>query len=131
MTTIHEPEIIDPFTKTDEVLIKAAEILQRDGWGSGALCNSEGRKCSLGAILAARGYSDDEIAYGGGMDGYARLEDDESMTRLARTIRPIFAKKFRGAADDADDISVVYAWNDSIAKTPDEVVEVFLKAAVN
>ena len=118
------PDVADPFA-TDEVLLKAADILERDGRTNGALCH-DGRKCALGAIASALGFSDETLTvrFSRVYDALAAPGAVEHVRRLADHLR----KTYPHLASDP--VMAIYRWNDSYQATEAEAVATIREAAV-
>jgi hypothetical protein len=100
----------------EEVLFKAADVLERDGWCQGACVNSQGQHCAVGAIMQVLAEADAirvrPFSVLTIVENHLMLEDHASQ------IRP-------GNAPSAS----VVCWNDQVGRTEGEVIETLRAAA--
>lgn len=97
-------------TTVAEVLRRAADILDENGWGQGWLIDPDGGSCAcaVGAIQLASGMTPQEIRYGG--------LTKELAVRATRFFSAVLK-------------STVSAWNDEPGRTAEEVIAKLREAA--
>ena len=100
---LYDPKWNIPLTAS-EVLLKAADILERDGWCKDSLHDGQGRHCVAGAILIAVS----------GSPGRAELRDEAR--HLLRQHLPFWAP-------------TIETWNDMPWRTRDQVLAKLRAAA--
>lgn len=114
--------------QTADVLDKAADVLETEGWGKGAYLNSEtGKRCTLGAIrhaVCGNSFETASLNRASGptilkaihiLDTYIASNDTGLSKRLGSYVS-------RGA-------NFIITWNDSMNHTQEDVVNTLRKAA--
>lgn len=111
--------------------LEEAAALIENGWCIGQLRNGDGKYCSVGAVLAVHGISEQELFHevldteiNGTQDPYKVANGLPEIRALADEI------KSRGSYTQSDyaDVDVVYFWNDQ-QDDENAVLEVFKHAA--
>ena len=103
MKVLYDPKWNIPLT-APEVLLKAADILERDGWCKYSLNDRQGRHCVAGAII---------VAMAGSPGGHALRKEAR---QLLRQHLPFWAPSIEG-------------WNDLPWRTRNQVVAKLRAAA--
>lgn len=96
---------------TSQILFKAAQILERDGWCKGISLNSSGQMCAGGAIARA---------HHGDADHWDAASE-ETMRDFMRIID--------GSAPEYP-TSRISAWNNAAERTAEEVIDALVIASI-
>lgn len=104
--------------KTSEVLDRAADLLERDGWCQGALHDSAGRMCAVGALRRAI---------------VVQVDLDPSTLGQVDEVEEAARRRLMAVADPRGWVGAggVPDWNDREGRTFQDVLDTFRKAAKN
>lgn len=109
----------NPELSRDQLMIsKAQDILRRDGWITGTILASDGRKCVMGAITAVM-MADGTSWF---RDSHTQ-ELDEAISNEAIKRAPALARHYRLNLSCHDSWALAASWNNVHAKDTAEVID--------
>ena len=102
--------------KDKQILRKAIDILDTNGWTTGNYASDSGQYCAVGALTAAAGGEVPAPGDQGWHEDIQNMENSTLVIAIQDTLRS------RGAIDKWDFLP---DWNDRTGRTKEEVIELF------